>query len=448
MTDANRLIDLDAEKAVIGSCLIDPDAVMHLDGLTASDFHDERHQSIYQAIIDLTEEQTPPDVITVAARSKADRGYLTGLLGHVPSALEAGRYGRIVNRLGTLRRLMGAAAKITAMAYSSDSEALDEVFAKARQMVDSIAPAGLDDAVLLWLDSIDAFFTNQLGRLGEVDAVEKGESKPPLVLPWRALAPYSLRLRPGTLMIVAAGSGVGKTMFLENASEYWAKTGYRVAFYHLELSHQLMLDRRMARVSGVPIAEIEAGEMTAAMDQASAAMRNYPGGITYIHCPGWSAARIAQQARQLWTRGLCDVVVVDYLQKLRLGYIQGQNKSDALGHVAEVFKIAAEKLGLPVVLASQFNRGAEFASRKSGAFIRGSGEPHEKANIVLTLDRPILDQDAKNEYGKPVAMAGERSPVVQVRVDKNTMGPTGETKLVMSAAQFRILDEAQQKEAL
>jgi replicative DNA helicase len=186
--------------------------------------------------------------------------------------------------------------------------------------------------------------------------------------------------------------------------------------------------------------QIENGATGDVIDDARKRLQAYPGGITYVHCPGATASRVATQARRLHAQGLCNVAIVDYLQKLTLVHKQGQNKADHLGDAAETLKIAAERLGIPFLLGSQFNRGVDHVARKTGAYIRGSGEPHEKANAVITLDRAILGSDAFDEEGRVIASAGQRSPVMVVRVDKNTGGETGDTKLVMNAARFLILD--------
>lgn len=445
----DRLIDLDAERAVLGSCLIDPDAFGHIEGdLDGDDFHDARHRLIFQAMRDLHEQQTPADALTIAntvtEQDATLRPYVTELMNATPSALRAPHYARVVSRLGTLRRLMGVAGKIAALAYQEGNGTLDDTFAKAREMLDSIAPSPVDSSILYWLDSLDGFWRQQLDRLEELDEIEAGTAAPPVTMPWQVLQRFGARLRAGTLTIVAAGSSVGKTTFLECCAEHWARQGHQVAFFHLELSHQMMLDRRMVRLTGLPLVQIEAGYMGAEINEQHQRLKDYPGGITYVHCPGWSSARIAQTARMLNRRGLCDVCVVDYLQKLRLTYHQGANKADALGSTVEVLKIAAEKMGIPFVLASQFNRAAMYSDRKTGDFIRGSGEPHEKANLVLTLDRPILDAEVLGPGGRVVARPGERSPVVAVRVDKNTAGATGDVQLIMNAARFLILDQGEE----
>jgi len=442
------LTSLDTEQAVIGSLLIDPDAILKVsDWLTAADFHDQRHQWIYGAIYRLNEQQTAIDYRTVCDQLEQDghlremggAAYLTGLIQATPTALNVSDYGRTVYRLGTLRRLVQVGGEIARTAYQAGGEQLDTVIEKARRALDSVAPDRADDAVLLWADSLESLISHQLERTQEIADVHDG-ARVRVEFPWKAFQRFNLRLRAGTVAVVAAGSGVGKTTFLECSAEHWARLGLQVVFFHLELSHQIMLDRRIVRLSGVPMKEIEDGVLSRPVYDAYERMREYSGGIHYVHCPGWSARRIANKARQLHAKGRCDVIVVDYLQKIGLNWRPGLNKADALGDVVEVFKVLTEQLGRPLVLASQVNRAAEYASRVTGSHIRGTGEAHEKGNVVIVLDRPLLDRDVKDENGDVVAQSGQRSPEVNILVDKNTLGPTGETQLVINAARFCMLD--------
>jgi replicative DNA helicase len=201
-----------------------------------------------------------------------------------------------------------------------------------------------------------------------------------------------------------------------------------------------MLDRRMCRWSNVPIDELEGGLLDERTEQAHKKMRAWRGGITYVHCPGWSARQIAAKARELHAKELCDVLVGDYLQKMRLWMPRGFNKSDGLADAAEVLKNCCEQLGIAGLVGSQVNRQAEDAARVTAAHLRGSGEVGEKSNVVVTLHRDILL--APINGGR--YQAGDRSPRIDVRVDKNTMGATGDCQLAINGERFTITELARE----
>jgi len=448
----NDLHDSSAEKAVLGGLLIDESALVDVATiLQPDDFYDEKHAWIYAAMLAMQTEQVRRDYVTITNRLDTDghleaiggAAYLTELVGSTPTAMNAVTHARVVSRFGTLRKLMNASASIAKLAYNAGSEHVDQVFTKARQILDAATPMDSDDAVLLWLHSLDAFFSGQFERVGELEAIDRGEAPARVTFPWAAVQRFVKWLRAGMLAVIAAESSVGKTTAMECCAEYWARQGLHVAFFHLELSHRFMLDRRMARQSGETLETIESGEVTVRMREADLRMREWPGAIHYVHCPGWSAYQIVQKARQLRARGYCDVIVIDYLQKLQLGYRNGQNKADAVGNAVEGIKNGLEQMGIPGVLGSQFNRQAKHQDRKTASLIRSSGEVEEKSNVVITLDRDILDAEMTDSTGRIIAGTGERSPLVKVRIDKNTAGPTGDCELVMNGPRFSMRDKAQ-----
>lgn len=455
MTGIDNLADEGAERALLGCLLVDQDAMAQVDGnVVAKDFYDEGRRAVFATLVELYQGRVKVDVLTVRERLQT-RGLLEtaggasgvmDLMSAAPDFTHALDYARVVRRLGTLRRLVMAAAAIVKDAYAGRGDDLSAVLERARRALESVEGARSGDGVLLWLDSLSGFLEAQWERLAELDVAAKGGKKPYLELPWQAFQRFSARLRPGTLALVAAASGVGKTTFLECCAEAWARQGVRVAFFHLELSHRQMLDRRTSRLAGVPLSEVEDGAVTAEVDRAVVAMRGWPGGITYVHCPGWTAAQVAAERARLQAKGLCDVALVDYLQKLTLPRTRGQNKSDDIGDAVEQLKIDAERAGVPYMVASQFNRAAEGAERKTGAYIRGSGEPYEKANLALTLDRQILSGTETDGMGRITGMAGDLSGEVKGRVDKNTGGPTGDLRLWLDARRFLLTDLSREPE--
>jgi replicative DNA helicase len=89
----------------------------------------------------------------------------------------------------------------------------------------------------------------------------------------------------------------------------------RVAFYHLELSQQWMLDRCVARCSGVDTRRLRGGYAGEEVVDAQADINNWHSNITFIHCPGWTAERIAADIMRLHAQGRCELAVIDYLQR-------------------------------------------------------------------------------------------------------------------------------------
>lgn len=451
------LYNEEAEQSTLGGLLIDPAAMSRVMGaLRPGDFWLERHNWVYEALLSLRRERTPVDFVTLCdeleRQSRLEElggaGYVTKLLTVTPTSMHVGYYASIVSRLATSRKLVGVATRIAQLAHDQSNE-IDAVFVQARALIDSVAPLDLGRAILRWEDSLDWYLEQQEERHREVEAERAGEVAGRVRFPWRALRRRVRFLRPGMMALVGSESGVGKTTFLECCAERWAQEGHRVVFFHFELSHQVMQDRKMCRQAGISMADLEEGVLDEVMTRASAGMYEWPGGIDYVHCPGWPMARVVGTARQLAAKGRCDVVIVDYLQKAFLPQkTQGLTPAQVRGQQVEALKSVGEQLGIPTVLASQLNRSSRQHWRKTRFSIRDTGEADERANVVLLLDREVLEAGMEVEYAfeedvmaSVTAGQGEMSLVMKVRTDKNTLGATGDDELLIDPTRFWIMDD-------
>src|ERR1035437_7046239 len=134
--------NLDSEQAVLGSILIDRDAIIEVaDFLHPEDFYRQAHARVYAAMLELFEHREPIDVVTVAEALERDNdletiggaSYLSTLGNDTPTAVHVAQYGRIVERKALLRRLIGAAGKIAAIGYEDGAdiqEAIDRAEAE------------------------------------------------------------------------------------------------------------------------------------------------------------------------------------------------------------------------------------------------------------------------------------------------------------------------------
>jgi replicative DNA helicase len=449
MNSPASITDINAERALLGGLLVDPHGLHGIaDTLAPDDFFVERHNWIYAAMLELRQEYETADIVGLSAKlvesghgEKETGGpaYLTGLIAESPPTCNVSHLSAIVSRLAVLRRVISAAGEIAREAYKPDAVP-ELVFDRARSLLEAVVPSALDKGTLVWRASLEDWLGGQ--SLRGQEAADHGTR---MAFPWRAISSRVPWLRPGMMVAVAADSGIGKTAFLECCAEHWAKQGRKVAFFHFELSYQVMLDRRMARQAGVPVCELEDGLLDERTSDALERLASWHGGITYAHCPGWSMQRVAATARKLAAQGLADVVMVDYLQKARLEHGDGLTPAQMRGQQVEALKVLAEQLAVPVLLASQLNRSAFGQARKSRHSIRDTGELDEKANVVILLDRQVLEDDLYDESimpAKMIAEAGQLSPVMRVFIDKNTLGETGDGKLRFDGSRFRLLDIA------
>ena len=139
--------DLSAEEAVLGSLLLDRDAIIKVAPfLRTDDFYREAHGWIYGAVLDLYACREPGDPVTLSAELErhgklepiGGYSYLISLVNRTPTAVHIEYYARIVERTAVLRRLISAGGEIAALGYSEDQE-VDQTLDKAEQILFTVS---------------------------------------------------------------------------------------------------------------------------------------------------------------------------------------------------------------------------------------------------------------------------------------------------------------------
>lgn len=316
--------------------------------------------------------------------------------------------------------------------YSEDSP--EEINAWAGDQLQRLAGKGHETSRMTWPESFEIY--EKLMAKRAVDAALPDGERKLLTWPWGTWTQFLDPLEPGMLALLAGSDGSGKSLYAENIAEHWAKSGYNVVLLHWELNKDLMLDRREVRHSGIPRRILKMGKLTPSEERerqaANERLRQWPGGITYVHTPGWTAEKALVEARILISEKLCDVFVVDYLEKMapspRQSKLFGTNLYFREADDVEQIKSFSEQEEVPVLLLAQLNKagkGQSFSDLDRTA-IRGAGEKTEKANIVIMIHRDTAETE-----------------MVQVRIDKNTIGPTGSFSQWMETTRFRVMDVQQ-----
>jgi replicative DNA helicase len=228
------------------------------------------------------------------------------------------------------------------------------------------------------------------------------------------------------------------TILVEMIAEWWAKRKLKVVFVHYELNRALMMDRRTARHTSIEVRTLKSGMMTQEQRALVNAIRPkllaWNGEITYLHTPGWTVDQTVAELRRQHAEGRCDVVVIDYLEKIapskRQMDIFGSNVWQREGDNVEQFKNFAEITEVPVVMVAQMNKAGkdETYKRMSRNDMGGSADKSNKANLVVLVKRD-RDEDT-----------GEYSNIMHVEIDKNTMGATGAFDQIMEPKFFRLTD--------
>lgn len=390
----------EAEESVIGAMLLDKDAVIAVaEFLEAIDFYDERLKKIYEACIDLYEERTPIDVLTVAERLKKKKSldeiggssFLAELANKVPTAAHVEHYGRIVKDTSTKRLLLSAASRMLDISMDEGLSAT-EVLDKAESEVFSLSQKSLSKAFISVKDTLAESFD----RLDELH--KQGEGIRGVATGFPDIDDALAGLQKSNLLILAARPGVGKTTLALNIAENVSvKNKLSVGFFSLEMSREELVDRLLVSQADIDAWKLKTGKLSEDdFTKLSNAMGELAEAPLFIDdTPALSVLEMRTKARRLQVEHGLDMIIIDYLQLARSRNLE--NRVQEVSEISQGFKNLARELKVPVLALSQLSRAVETRGGKKPqlADLRESGSIEQDADVVMFLWRED-DENSEN----------------------------------------------------
>jgi replicative DNA helicase len=419
----------DAEKAVLGSILVSPGVLLEVRNiLQPDDFFINVHGIVWNAMCKLADQGDPPDVLLVdQALAGVDYGgpaYLTELITHIPSTLNAVHYAEIVHNMGTRRRLLNAASTTARRAMDVKKEIGEVVSESQSDMMEAtINGSGRRGPVEMKAaleEHYDVTMSVQNGTITPVPSGLKDYDKI-LVGGWK----------PTTLNIIAARTGLGKTATMCTAAANVAFAGYVPLIFSAEQPTSQIITRLIADKAKISIDVFDQkdGLSDAMMQQWGAAIGELEKVKLYIDdTPGPSVTYITNEMRRLRIQASIDIVFIDYLQLIRpakesrMRYLEIQ---DVLEHLHR----AARELEIPVVLTAQIGREVDVRQghRPVMKDLRESGDIENFAYTITFLHRDdFFDPNAINKN------------IAELIVAKHRQGPTGVASVIWRGKYSRL----------
>lgn len=418
--------DLDAEKSVLSAMLVSEDVLQEcLIELEPDDFSSS-NRAIFEAMRALFDRGMTVDTVSLADYLKSEkkldlvggRGYLLDL-GNNPLALAGWRrHVSILKRDTTLRRLIEASSKITALAYDAPEDT-KEVVDQAEKLLLDVT----DRDVRQNEESIDQVMQrlyDQLEEASRTDGANLG-----IQTGFKTIDRYLLGLRPGQMIVIGARPGVGKTSFALNLAVNAAYSGASVALFSLEMSKIEVAQRLLAAESQVGLQDIRSARIK--KDQwnqiITATSELSELDIMIDDTPGTTVTEIRAKARRMLHGKKNGLVIIDYLQLISppAGGRRADSRATEVSEMSRGIKIMAKDLSVPVVALSQLNRSVESRSdrRPQLSDLRESGSIEQDADIVALLDRTRATDDDSSTM----------SDMTNFIIAKNRSGPLGEVTL-------------------
>jgi len=357
--------NLDAERSVLGSLILQNDAIDEI-SLTSDEFYSLANQLVFGVFRILRAAGRPADSVTVVEElirrgELADVGgveYVMELMEAVPHAAHVRHYAGIVRAKSQQRKLIYACTASIAAAYRGES---DEVIAELESSLLAIREAATSGEIITMGDA--------------VDALEQREQNPSSVHPTGLIdVDNHIRggLRAGQLTIVGGRPGSGKSVFAGQIAKSFADRGEPALVVSLEMDraelaerYDKSVDRRTLR--GLPI---------------------------YMVDSAYEVSRICSLIRLAKRKHGIQLAVLDYLQ-LTESDDKKASRERQVADVSRAMKRLAGELKIPIVAACQLNRSGEKENRGPRlSDLRESGSIEQDADIVIMLHHEGVQSQA------------------------------------------------------
>jgi len=443
---------LEAERAVLGSMLTDPDAVVDeaIEKLNPDDFFHLAHRQLFECLVEMRNEHRTIETSTVfqyledrqLAESMGGIPFLAELSSGVLSVLTASSHIQTVREKGILRCLREACAKIVLDTRDRQHEVetvLDEAESSIFKLNESHVTKSARSAGEVVKKAIEIIqLTTKLK--GQYNGVPSG---------FHELDRLTTGFKGGEMIVIAARPGVGKTAFalsmVKNMlkekysveEERMKQPGYSAAFFSLEMTGEQLMLRLLASCADVSLQKMREGTLTGrdidGLSIVAEEITSYP-----LHIDESSFLSISQlraKARRMMALHKIEILVVDYLQLLTSSSRKAQdNRQVEVAEISRGIKALAMELNIPIVVLAQLNRKPEETNQDPALHhLRESGSIEQDADIVLMLSRKF-EKDGQAETTET-----RHGPAftAKVNIAKQRNGPTGTVELVFNARSTR-----------
>jgi len=434
--------DIDAEQSVLGSLLIDKDAVVKIADIVApKDFYRKAHEMIFEAMIGLYAKSEPIDLLTVSSKLKEKKqfkeiggmSYLTTLMNSVPTASNVIHYAKIVNQKRVLRDLIGASYEISSLAWEENKN-IDEIIDEAEKKIFGVSQS-----------SLISEFQHIKPHLGEAferfDRLHKGDDT------WRGIPTGFIDLdkklaglQKADLVILAGRPSLGKTSLALDFARYAAiSEKVPVGIFSLEMSKQQLIERLISAEASVDNWRLRSGQLSDEgkdndFEKISRALDSLSSAPIYIDdAASPNALQIRTMARRLQSEKGLGLLVIDYLQLMQ-GSGRIENRNQEVSEISRSLKNLARELNIPILAVSQLSRAPEARTDQVPKLsdLRESGSIEQDADVVLFIyreDKVKKDSDRKN--------------IAEIHIAKHRNGPTGKIELYFNEdyTSFKNLDK-------
>ncbi len=414
---------IQAEQAVLCVCLDSEEGRnIAMTTLLQQDFYHPGHRLIFTAMLELAEERSAVDIITVSERLKrkgeldavGGTAYISQLSDLMIIRTNISEYASIVRQKSLLRKLIESLDEVVQQSYTGEQEANNLVDIAMKRLSEIREnPSGKS------FESINDILRRTLKEIMDISKGKKDRRVVHTGFP--KLDQATGGLKPGSLIIVAARPAMGKSALVVNiATNAAILYNTNVAFFSLEMSKEEIGNRILSsqakistfRLQNASVSNEEWDEIATALSLIS------PAPFLIDDRSGINTIEMMAKCRQLKSENRLDLVVVDYMQLMSpAGGRSMGNRQQEISEISRSLKIMAKELEVPIIALSQLSRGAENRDDHKPILsdLRDSGAIEQDADVVIFIYR--------SKYYKSSA-EDEDSEDAEIIIAKNRQGPT------------------------
>lgn len=417
---------VEAERAVVGSMIMDADAIATASELlSGDDFYQHQYGILFDVMADLYSQGKPVDLVTLQESLKMQDvpeelysvEFIGDLFNSVPTSANVKHYAEVVAEKSSLRKLIRVTEDITNTCYLN-KEHIDVIMETTekkifdvlqKKTVDDYVP--IKDVVLNVIDKIEMASKHK----GTVTGIATG---------FYDLDYKTSGLQPSDLILIAARPSMGKTAFVLNLAQHiCVKNHVTTAIFSLEMSKELLVNRMLSMESKVDSQMMRTGNLKSSdwemLIESAGVISNSP--LIIDDTPGISISELRSKCRRYKLESNLGLVIIDYLQLMSGGSKRSESRQQEISEISRSLKALAREINAPVVALSQLSRACETRPdhRPILSDLRESGAIEQDADIVMFLYRDDYynkDTDKKN--------------ISEVIIAKQRNGPIGTVELV------------------
>lgn len=416
--------NLEAEMAVLGSMLMDEDAIsVAAELLDINSFYKDAHRKIFECMLDLYNSNKAVDLITLTDELKRQNAleeiggvsFLTSLVNSVPTAANITHYVGIVKEKSILRSLINNSTKIISSCYESEGNT-DEVVDNAQRLIFEVSDkkisgsySHLKEIIKDSIETIDKLYQKKTHVTGLPTGFIDFDIK-------------TAGLQDSDLIVIAGRPSMGKSAFAMGIAEHIGVVEkLPIAFFSLEMSKEQLVQRLLCAHAKVDAHKVRTGYLSTSdwprLTAAAGKLSEAP--IFIDDTPAASVMELRAKARRLKAHHDIRLIMLDYMQLMR-GSVGIENRQQEISEISRSLKSLARELGIPVVAISQLSRAVERRDdrRPQLSDLRESGAIEQDADVVVLLLR--------EEYYNPTP---DNQGVAEVIIAKQRNGPVGSLKL-------------------